>query len=261
MSQQDFLRTLFDQDDRICFANYPYETALSKFPKEHKSSPYFSINALQNARSDANVTKHRTFMLEFDTLPLDEQLKRLRNSDVPLSAIVYSGGKSYHAFIVLADPVSANEYANIAKRLHLALPGVDPSTKNPSRLARLPNVIRPETELLQCLSKLNQSRLANQVLLNILPSLPEIPARPPKTGTSLFQRAALFEARHNPDQIMAELGIQGRNNLFFWLGKRLAEGGHSADFCSSYIRDVYDNLQDKTDFSWREAKSAARISE
>lgn len=260
MSQTNFLKLLFDPADRTCFAQNPYDTSLSVIePDSHfYMGPYFSINAMQHTRTDQNVTKHRTFLLEFDSLPLAQQRPLVNKSGLPVSAIVFSGNKSYHFFVCLETPVSAAEYADIAKRLHMLLPDADKSTKNPSRLARLADVQRPDTQVTQALIFLG-SRVSNETLLNFLPPLPVAAPKEPKTSTSRFQRMALIEARRNPDMVMRELGINGRNNFFFWLGQRLQEDNQDYNFRVTYLEDVYSNLNDQSGFSWREAKAAARI--
>lgn len=265
MTQYKFLQTLFDAGDETCFANGTYETQLAPvFTPDYIEptiTPFFVINALQYSRADQNVTKHRTFMLEFDTMPLMDQIEYVKNSKVPLSAIVFSGNKSFHFFITLQEEVSPAEYTCLAKRLHLLLPEADKSTKNPSRFARMPSTIRRDTGRVQALIAL-EGRVS---LTDLLAVLPELPARAttdvltPKESTSVFQRSALIQARKEPDKIMNMLGIRGRNNFLFWVGARLSEDNMSLDFRKEYVRELYENFEDKSNFSWKEACSAARI--
>ncbi len=265
MKQIDFVETIFDYDDQVCFALNPYDTNLLPVSPSLRSSigpfidrPYFAINALQNTRTDANVTKHRTFMLEFDSMPLEDQIPYVIASRLPVTAIVYSGNKSYHFFVTLKEPVSRAEYACIAQRLHLLLPEADKTTKNPSRLARLPHTFRPDTGKEQRLIDLN-GRIALADLLQVLPELPQRPIVEPKIGSSVFQRTALIEARKHPNEVMKVLGIAGRNAFFYWLGKRLEDDLATEDFKHDYLWAVYEALEDKSDFTWKEAMTAARI--
>ncbi len=262
MTQQNFLQTLFDEGDKTCFAASPYDTDINwcNLPNRTYATPYFSINALQYTRTDANVVKHRTFLIEFDTMPVDDQLMYMEDLGVPYSAVVFSGNKSYHFFVALESPVSASEYTQIARRLHLACPGADASTKNPSRLARLPGVIRPDTGALQEMCALYE-RIPNAKLLDLLPELPAPKQTKPAKGTSVFQRAALIEARKNPNLVMQGLGMTGRNSFAHWVGQRLLEDGHTMEFRRAYLWDLYNNLEDTSGFPWTEACAAARVNE
>jgi KaiC/GvpD/RAD55 family RecA-like ATPase len=92
-------------------------------------------------------------------LPLDTQLALYSKFQLPISAILTSGGGSAHAWIRLAAPDSA-KYREWAKRiLEALLPfGVDQANKNPSRLSRLPGVkrsIQPQGDGIQRLLYLN----------------------------------------------------------------------------------------------------------
>lgn len=258
-TQRDFLNLLFDAGDETCFALDKYNTELSNArlgaDEVNYETQWFCINALNGSRKDANVTKHRTFLIEFDNLPLDEQFNTFKDSCVPYSAMVYSGSKSHHFFIVLNEPVSAEEYAAIVKRLHLKLPACDRTTRNPSRLARLPEVIRPDTQKEQKLWHCG----ARVVLSELLSTLPDLPTEPVIERSNSLVSSTIVLARHNPEAVMRQIGIEGRNQFFYWLGQRLIEASLPKDVRKSFVKDVYSKLSNKTDFNLREALAAARV--
>ena len=92
---------------------------------------------------DACVTSYRHILLEFDSIPLDLQLSLFARIPLPISCIMTSGGKSLHAW-VRADSQDATSYKDDAQMLLKILSrfGLDAKNKNPSRLSRLPGVLR-----------------------------------------------------------------------------------------------------------------------
>lgn len=92
-----------------------------------------------------NVTDFRYALVESDSMELDQQNAMLRELELPIAALVFSGKKSLHA-IVKIDAADYREYRqrveylyNICKKNGLKL---DTQNKNPSRLSRMPGVIR-----------------------------------------------------------------------------------------------------------------------
>lgn len=95
--------------------------------------------------SDADISAFRFLLLESDVLPHSDQLRFFARLPVPISAMISSGGKSVHAWVKI-EANSVSEYRAISARIYSALIpfGIDPANKNPSRLSRLPGVIREE---------------------------------------------------------------------------------------------------------------------
>lgn len=92
-----------------------------------------------------NVTDFRYALVESDTMALDKQNAIIRELELPVAALVYSGGKSIHA-IVRIDAPSYDEYRkrvdylyNVCKKNGL---NIDNQNRNPSRLSRMPGVER-----------------------------------------------------------------------------------------------------------------------
>ncbi len=92
-----------------------------------------------------NVTAFRYALVESDCMPVEQQNALIRELELPVAVLVYSGGKSVHA-IVRVDAQSYDEYRkrvdflyNICRQNGLE---IDRQNRNPSRLSRMPGVIR-----------------------------------------------------------------------------------------------------------------------
>lgn len=92
-----------------------------------------------------NVTSFRFALVESDTLPIAEQDVIFRKLELPITALVHSGGKSLHA-IVRVDAESYEEYRKRVDFLYDFLEkngvSIDRQNRNPSRLSRMPGVTR-----------------------------------------------------------------------------------------------------------------------
>lgn len=92
-----------------------------------------------------NVTRFTYALVESDEMPVEEQDFIYRKLQLPIAALVHSGGKSLHA-IVRVDAKDAKEYAERVSFLYdfLGKHGliVDKNNRNPSRLSRMPGVMR-----------------------------------------------------------------------------------------------------------------------
>ena len=92
-----------------------------------------------------NVTDYRYALVESDTLPVEQQNAIIRELELPVACLVHSGGKSLHA-IVRIDAPTYGEYRSRVDYLYDVLKKngfpVDTQNKNPSRLSRMPGVLR-----------------------------------------------------------------------------------------------------------------------
>lgn len=276
MSKAKFLNLLFDDGQKTCFTSSPKGTKVLKYP--YKSSIYFSINALHPTedlapsmpyhspsvprRADANVICFRNFLIEIDNMPLDKQVAYVRGL-LPVSSIVYSGGKSYHFIVSLQEPCEDYlEYMQIAEQIAQRVPNLDPACRNPSRLSRLPNVMRPDTGKSQELLYVGR-RIAKSELLEILPKVKynyEVtPSGVVSKGGKRMVPSEVIEAVKDPAEYVDRFG--GRNQFFFWLGNRLREVADSSeDFIYRKVNQAYDRLPNQQGFPIQEAYTAARIS-
>lgn len=92
-----------------------------------------------------NVTDFKYALVESDSMSIAEQNAIIRELELPVACLVHSGGKSLHA-IVRVDAVDYREYKkrvdylyNICNKNGLK---IDTQNRNPSRLSRMPGVIR-----------------------------------------------------------------------------------------------------------------------
>jgi hypothetical protein len=236
MKTTDFLDLLFEWDEKICFSDDVYGTRLS--PRMHWYGQFFSINPLMNKRADANVVALRNFLIEFDDISKEEQLKALEH--VPYSTLVWSGGKSYHAIISLDEPLADRAaYNEVVQRLQAKLPDMDKATSNPSRFSRLPGAIRDngnEQKLMELRSRVSLEAL-NEFLGPVEPNqiyeLPEaIPGYIPPWTRSYLRLGA------EPGQ---------RNRELFKAACDLARSGLGAD-------DIFTMCEPVADLDPREMK-------
>lgn len=92
-----------------------------------------------------NVTEFKYALVESDTMDLEKQNAIMRELELPIAALVYSGKKSIHA-IVKIDAANYEEYRkrvdylyDVCKKNGL---NIDSQNRNPSRLSRMPGVER-----------------------------------------------------------------------------------------------------------------------
>ena len=173
---KEYLTTIFEPDDYVAYVMEAYKDddgkwkpkegacrrtqkeildSLDKHPDDLSATfgkpnkyagPWVCINAVDGTgRKDKNITAYRYSLVENDDLPLEEQLAKLTDLQLPIKLLVYSGGKSFHALV----PIFAKdkeEYDRKVKRLYdlLAQNGynVDVQNKNCGRLSRFPGFRR-----------------------------------------------------------------------------------------------------------------------
>ena len=92
-----------------------------------------------------NVTDYRYALVESDSMPLERQNAVIRELELPVAVLVYSGGKSIHA-IVKIDAPNYDEYRKRVDYLYKVCKqnglDIDRQNRNPSRLSRMPGVTR-----------------------------------------------------------------------------------------------------------------------
>ncbi len=111
-----------------------------------RAGAWIRFNPLDgNGIKNENVTDYRYTLVESDNMELSEQRRIIENLRLPAACLVYSGKKSIHA-IVHVDAGSKDEYRKrveyIYKQCQNAGLNVDIQNKNPSRLSRMPGVMR-----------------------------------------------------------------------------------------------------------------------
>ncbi len=111
-----------------------------------KAGAWIRFNPLDgNGVKNDNVTDYRFALVESDTVSLGKQNAIMRELELPIAAMVYSGKKSIHAIVRIDAP----DYAEYRRRVEYLYKvceknglKVDTQNKNPSRLSRMPGVVR-----------------------------------------------------------------------------------------------------------------------
>lgn len=92
-----------------------------------------------------NVTEFRYALVECDSMELEQQNALIRELELPVACLVHSGGKSLHAIV----HIDAADYAEYRKRVEYLYAvcrrnglELDQQNRNPSRLSRMPGVMR-----------------------------------------------------------------------------------------------------------------------
>lgn len=209
----EYLDILFDRDEGVTFGNAWTTNVINKIHLDGDDEDYefISINPLDKTtdhmwikdesryskdkprRCDWNITCFRNFMFEMDDTPLEQQRQILETCGIPWSAVVYSGGKSYHAILSIDGglpdaPIASipglDKYKYTWKRLAARIDGhasilfgekeegyVDKSSKNPSRFSRFPNSIRPDKSRMQSVCYIGE-RITQDNFLKLLDNCP-----------------------------------------------------------------------------------------
>jgi hypothetical protein len=88
---------------------------------------FSAFNPALGRRCNAAVEEIRSFVVEFDNVPLERQLRMWSESDMPFTLKTYSGGKSVHVLVRFDRDLTVDEWDEITIRTIAAFPGVDPS--------------------------------------------------------------------------------------------------------------------------------------
>ena len=92
-----------------------------------------------------NVTEFRYALVESDSTEIEKQNEIIRTLELPVACLVHSGKKSLHA-IVRVDAANYEEYRKRVDYLYTVCQKnglkIDSQNRNPSRLSRMPGVMR-----------------------------------------------------------------------------------------------------------------------
>lgn len=171
-----YLQTLFNADDYVGYVTETWQNGDGKFLPTQGSCKRTAgelIQALSKCNNDIgavlgdyneeagawirfnpldgkgvkndNVTEYRYALVESDSMPIEQQNAFIHILELPVAVLVYSGGKSLHA-IVRIDAGNYDEYRKRVDYLYKVCKNngfeIDRQNRNPSRLSRMPGVIR-----------------------------------------------------------------------------------------------------------------------
>jgi hypothetical protein len=115
-------------------------------PNPLAGRPATTKDGKQSWRADACVAAFKFVVVEFDQMPLEQQICFWAGVQLPVVAIIHSGGKSLHGW-VRADAASAEEWEGEVegKLFDILRPlGADGACKDEARLSRMPGHFRVE---------------------------------------------------------------------------------------------------------------------
>lgn len=173
-----YLEALFEPDDRVGYVMQSYEKDGRYVPANkgaYDRTAEQLISGLRRCRGDIgavlgdynrkagawirfnpldgrgikneNVSEFRYALVESDNVDIEQQNAIIRELELPVAVLVYSGRKSLHA-IVRIDAENYEEYRRRVDFLYQICQknGLQPDTqnRNPSRLSRIPGVQRGE---------------------------------------------------------------------------------------------------------------------
>lgn len=197
-----------------------------------------------------NVTKFKYALVESDTLPIAEQDVLFRKLELPIAALVHSGGKSLHA-IVHVDAIDYEEYRKRVEFLYdfMEQQGVpiDKQNRNPSRLSRMPGLTRNGNR--QYLAATNIGRKSWTEWMDFvegvtdelppLESLAKYKDNPPKLPEEIIK--GILRCGHK--MIISGSSKAGKSFLLMELCVAIAEGAKWLGFPCRKGRVLYVNLE------------------
>ena len=197
-----------------------------------------------------NVTKFRFALVESDTLPIVEQDAIFRKLELPIAALVHSGGKSLHA-IVRVDAADYEEYRKRVEFLYDFLEkqgvAIDKQNRNPSRLSRMPGLTRNGNR--QYLAATNIGRKSWTDWMDYVEGVTdELPAmeslakykdNPPKLPEELIKGIL----RRGHKMLISGSSKAGKSFLLMELCVAIAEGTSWLGFSCKQGRVLYVNLE------------------
>lgn len=254
--KQKFLDLFFNQGEMVNLCVSKFDTSI--MPKEFldtSNGVLCCINPLKDTRKDENVSAFRNFLLEVDTMSLRDQLEYIDELKVPYSCCVYSGNKSFH-FGVCLDEAIPNEtvYRYLYQWILNIVSQADQNCKNPSRMIRFPDNIRPETGKKQSVYKIG-SRIG---LPDLYAWLSKFPDKKPIVEVRKEVNVSAGEKLEIPAWVMKKL-VEGmdfgksRNGQWFGVGCEFAKAGYEQDETIAILEQYYTEEHDFNRKEWEVA--------
>lgn len=197
-----------------------------------------------------NVTDFRYALVECDNMELPRQNALIRELELPVAALVYSGGKSLHA-IVRVDAGSYSEYRKRVDYLYQVCQKnglqLDRQNCNPSRLSRMPGVTRDGQK--QCILATNLGKVDwvtwKEWVESVNDDLPEFETMADSWANLPELSPALIEGvlRQGHKMLLSGPSKAGKSFALIELSIALAEGRSWLGFPCAKGRVLYVNLE------------------
>ena len=231
----DFLKACFEPDEIVCICNDIISddegrcrpaskgTFLKRdeWIEKHFTPPissmwnssdsrgaYVRVNpCLDESGSDSGVAAFRHVLVEMDEKTKDEQWTILKESKLPMSVVIDSGGKSLHGWVRVdaANKEEWGERRDVVYR-HLEALGIDPKNKNASRFSRLAGVMRDGKE--QKLLAINVGSVNWEAFTDYLESQDM-----PQEFT--LQSIIDYDPNNDPDNLIGDRWLRRGSSLLF----------------------------------------------
>lgn len=197
-----------------------------------------------------NVTDFRYALVECDNMELPRQNALIRELELPVAVLVYSGGKSLHA-IVRVDAGSYSEYRQRVDYLYQVCQKnglqLDRQNCNPSRLSRMPGVTRDGQK--QCILATNLGKADwitwKEWVESVNDDLPEFETMADSWANLPELSPALIEGvlRQGHKMLLSGPSKAGKSFALIELSIALAEGRSWLGFPCAKGRVLYVNLE------------------
>ena len=208
-----------------------------------------------------NVTEYRYALVESDSIPVEQQYAVYRALELPARVLVHSGGKSLHA-IVHIGASSYNEYRDRVAYLYRVCEAnglkIDGQNKNPSRLSRMPGVMRGGNQ--QYIVAENQGYKSFEAWREYIESvnddlpdpenLAEVWDDLPPLSPPLIEGVL----RQGHKMMLAGASKSGKSFALLELAIAIAEGGEWLGFQCARGRVLYVNLEVDQSSIWHRLK-------
>lgn len=282
---RNFLSLLFDSGEEVCASNNKYAylsmpleslyqnkvTLISEnraiYPQtvNVENVQLIAINPIKGNRKDENCTAFRTFLIEVDNMPLKDQYDYIQSIRMPYSVCVFSGGKSLHFGITLAEDLNSIEtYRYLANWILRIASKADSNTKNPSRSIRIPEAVRDGKK--QKLVEI-KGRIPLEQLNAWLSQFDHLRPPPPRTYVESTEKIGLdtlpFWVTAALEQGVSSYAISngdGRNQRWFKIFCEFAKRGYTSEESMAILHKYFDEEKDFRRQEWETiAKSAEKF--
>ncbi|MFZ6148105.1 AAA family ATPase [Enterococcus avium] len=215
------------------------------------SGAWVRINPLDGEGvKNTNVTDFRYSLVESDSMSIDQQNEILRELELPIVALTYSGEKSLHA-IVKIDAVNYPQYQERVDYLYKIVESnglkVDKQNKNPSRLSRLPGFIRGDKKQFLVATNIGKSSWEEwqEYIEDMNDNLPD-----PESLADLFEQEIILAPeliqgmlRQGHKMLIAGPSKAGKSFALMQLAIAIAEGRNWFGFGCEQGKVLYVNLE------------------
>lgn len=199
---------------------------------------------------NSDVTSYRYTLIESDKMPVSKQIAMIKALELPVAALVYSGGKSVHA-IVHIDADTLKEYQQRVKMMYEICTkngfDVDTQNKNPSRLSRMPGAYRGQNKQFLIATNIGHGSYKEwleyvEEAADDLPPFTDLESvfnNPPELAPELIEGVL----RQGHKMLLVGPSKAGKSFALIELAIAIAEGGRWFDFKCRQGKVLYINLE------------------